>query len=339
MDMRMPMDLHRPRFRWHIVFAILCIIAVVLSISIWIFSSVDQPNVAKALTALYRFAMSVAFPLFCFALLLLVGDIVHSSRDYGAKLDNISEILTRQNNLLQQMAQASYLSDAAKEIMFSDADQMELAEAALSKLHQHDFEAASVMIETMEQAPRYQQLGARLRKMAEKYRTATEDGRINQSIAHIESLLDQHRWAAAASQIQNLVKVYPHSDRAKSLFSRLQERKAIRKGDLLNEWDRAIDAKDPDRGLEILKELDQYLAPAEALVLQESAKKVFKAKLDNLGIQFKNAVTEKDWKTALDIGKQIVHHFPNSRMAAEIRSKYDILQEHARALMDKKAAL
>jgi hypothetical protein len=269
-------------------------------------------------------------------LLLLVGDIVHSTREYGAKLDNISEILMRQNTLLHQLTQASHLSDAAKEIMFSETDQMELAEAALSKLHQHDFDAAATMIDTMEQTPRYQQLGAKLRKMAEKYRTATEDGRIHQATSHIESLLDQLRWTQAANQIQNLIKVYPYSDRAKTLFSRLQERKAIRKGDLLNEWDRAIDAKDPDRGLEILKELDQYLAPIEALALQESAKKVFKAKLDNLAIQFKNAVTEKDWKTALDIGKQIVTGFPNSRMASEIRSKYDILQEHARNLADNK---
>lgn len=334
---RTPMDLQKPRFRWHIIFAILCIIVVLLSLGIWIFSA-NKPNIADILTKLYRLSMGFAFPLFCFALLLLVGDIVHSVRDYGGKLDGISELLSRQNNLLHQISQASHLSDTAKEIMYAETDQMELAETALSKLHQHDFEAAGAMIGTMEQSPRYQQLGARLRKMAEKYRAATEEGRIHQAIAYIESLMDQHRWTPAANQIQNLVRVYPHSDRAKALFTRLQERKAIRKGDLLNEWDRAIDAKDPDRGLEILRELDQYLAPAEASVLQDSAKKVFKAKLDNLGIQFKNAVTEKDWKIALDTGKQIVTVFPNSRMAAEIRSKYDILQEHARTLVEKKSA-
>ncbi len=334
---RTPMDLQRPRFRWHVIFAILCIVAILLSVAIWIFSSANKPNIADILTKVYRFSMSVAFPLFCFALLLLVGDIVHSLREYGTKIDNVSELLSRQNNLLHQISQATHLSDTAKEIMFSETDQMELAEVALNKLHQHDFEAAGAMIDTMEQSPRYQQLGAKLRKMAEKYRTATEEGRITQMISHIDSLMDHYRWSQAAAQIQNLLKVYPHSERAKTLFSRLQERKAIRKGDLLNEWERAIDSKDPDRGLEILKELDQYLVPTEALTLQESAKKVFKAKLDNLGIEFKNAVTEKDWMTALDIGKKIINGFPNSRMAAEIREKYDILQEHARSLIEKKA--
>jgi hypothetical protein len=282
--------------------------------------------------------MAVAFPLFCFALLLLVGDIVHLSHEYGTKLDSICEILSRQNNLLHQISRVAHLSDTAKSIMFSETDQVELTEAALGKLHHHDFDAATAMIDTMERTPQCQELGAKLRKMADKYRTATEEGRITQMITHIESLMDSCRWTQAASQIQNLLKIYPLSDRAKALPTRLQERKAMRKGDLLNEWDRAIDAKDPDRGLEILKELDLYLAPAEALVLQESAKKVFKAKLDNLGIEFKTAVTEKDWTAALDAGKQIISVFPNSRMASEIRSKYDILQEHARTAMDKKTA-
>jgi hypothetical protein len=338
MDFKTPMDLQKHRFRWHIIFAVICIMALLLLFLIWISYVVNEPQIAIKLTGIYRFSITIAFPLFCFALLVLVGEMVRMLRELAVRLDNTSEILMRQNNLLAQITQATHLSDAAKEIIFRDTEQMELGEAVLSKLHQHDFDVAAAMIDTMEQAPHYQQLGAKLRKAAEKYRAATEEGRITQIIAHIELLIGQLRWVQAAAQIQNLIKMYPYSDRAKTLSSRLQERKAMRKGDLLNDWDKAIDAKDPDRGLEILKELDQYMAPDEALALQESAKKVFKAKLDNLGIQFKNAVTEKDWTTALDIGKQIVSGFPNSRMAAEIRSKYDILQEHASKILDGKTA-
>jgi len=42
------------------------------------------------------------------------------------------------------------------------------------------------------------------------------------------------------------------------------------------------------------------------------------------------AVTEKNWEAALQAGRKIVNQFPNSRMAAEIRSKMDVLQELAR---------
>ncbi len=118
--------------------------------------------------------------------------------------------------------------------------------------------------------------------------------------------------------------------------SRLHERKDIRKGELLCEWDKAVLAKDTDQSLELLKELDQYLTPAEAVALQESASTVFRTKLHNLGVQFSMAVTERKWNDALETGRQIIQDFPNSRMASEIRSRLDILQEHARKQQEQK---
>jgi hypothetical protein len=95
-------------------------------------------------------------------------------------------------------------------------------------------------------------------------------------------------------------------------------------------WDEAVQSKDTDRSLEILKELDMYLTPTEGLALKESASSVFRTKLHNLGVQFALAVTERKWADALAAGQQIVRDFPNSRMSHEIRSKMDILQERAR---------
>jgi hypothetical protein len=186
------------------------------------------------------------------------------------------------------------------------------------------------MIAAMEQSSRYSELGAKLRKMAEKYRAATEEGRVQQIIAHVEQLMDQAAWSQAALQIENLLKMFPYSDKAKSMSSRLRERKDMRKGELLCEWDRAVLAKDTDRSLDILKELDQYLTPSEALALQESASTVFRTKLHNLGVQFTMAVTERKWADAFETGRRIVQDFPNSRMANEIRSRLDILRDHAR---------
>jgi hypothetical protein len=72
------------------------------------------------------------------------------------------------------------------------------------------------------------------------------------------------------------------------------------------------------------------LTPAEALALQESASTVFKTKLHNMGVEFSVAVAEQNWKKALETGRDIVQNFPNSRMAAEIRGKLDILLERAK---------
>jgi hypothetical protein len=245
------------------------------------------------------------------------------------KMDQILESLGRHQTLLLKISQAVRVSDRAKEIIFRDSEQIELGEAVLSKVHQHDFEAAEAMLNEMAKEPRYRELEARLRQMAAKYRKATEEGRINQIISHINELMDRHLWAQAAAQIENLLTLFSFSEKARQMPAKLQEKKNEYKRKLLAEWDKAVKNKETDRSLEILKELDAYLTPAEALALQESASTVFKTKLHNLGVEFQMAVTEKNWEAALQAGRKIVNQFPNSRMAAEIRSKMDVLQELA----------
>lgn len=261
------------------------------------------------------------------AVLLLLSEANKNLQINGEKFEQSLESLNRQRTLLMQVSQGIRLTDTAKEIVFQDFERLELGEAVLGKLHQHDFEAAGAMIEVMKGYPRYQSLSQQLAKMAERYRTATEEGRISQVISHIEGLMDKHLWSQAVTQIENLQSMFPYSEKAKGMPSRLQERKNLHKRKLLAEWDQAIKSKHTDRSLDILKELDMYLTPAEALALQESASSVFKTKLHNLGVEFSVAVTEKNWGHALNSGREIVQSFPNSRMAAEIRSRMDILQE------------
>jgi hypothetical protein len=328
--MKAPHDTRWRRIKWHIVFAVLLAASVLVLFLGWLFHVADLPEYAQVFDNIHIFFFAFSMVILAFAILALLGEIFRSTRDTGVKLDNLAEILVRNNNLLTQVTQAVHLSDAAKEIVFQQTEQMQLGDAALSKLHQHDFDAAAAMIAAMEQSSRYSELGAKLRKMAEKYRAATEEGRVQQIIAHVEQLMDQAAWSQAALQIENLLKMFPYSDKAKSMSSRLRERKDMRKGELLCEWDRAVLAKDTDRSLDILKELDQYLTPSEALALQESASTVFRTKLHNLGVQFTMAVTERKWADAFETGRRIVQDFPNSRMANEIRSRLDILRDHAR---------
>lgn len=316
------------RFGWHFLFAFLVLASVLLvGLGNLLQPSLERTGALLLTVGMWSGILSLLYAVF--ALLLLAFEAVGSLKAAGEKLDNTAEMLTRQNALLVQIAQGVRLSDTAKEIVFRDAEQIELGEAALNKLHLHDFENAEAMIVSMSLQPKYHDLALRLKRMADRYRSATEEGRINQVIAHIEELLDQYLWTQAAVQIESFIKTFPHSEKAKSLHSHLRERKDRHKRELLADWDQAIRNKDTDRGLEILKELDLYLTPAEALALQESAATVFRTKLHNLGVDFSVSVTEKNWRKAFELAKQIVQSFPNSRMAAEIRSKMDILQERA----------
>lgn len=317
------------RFSWHLLFGLFMILAIAV-----IFFGLFFQN-EQARKNIFRFAeiLCVAGGLVAvFAALLLLREAVYNLKLNNEKLDNTTEIMSRGNKLLAQVSQASQLSDTAKEIVFRDSEQMELGEAALSKLHQHDFDDADAMIAAMAKYPKYQNLSERLKLKADKFRSATEEGRVSQIIAHIDELLDQKLWMQAASQIDNLIRSFPYSEKAKTMPARLQEQKDRHKRQLLADWDLAVRNKETDRGLEILKELDLYLTPTEALALQESASSVFKTKLHNLGVEFSVAVTENNWKKALETGRHIVQNFPNSRMAAEIRGKMDILQERSKQI-------
>ena len=191
----------------------------------------------------------------------------------------------------------------------------------------HDFNAAYEIIEEIAKRTEYKDLADQLRIQADKFRDATEQERTNQVIAHIEKLLDEFQWARASSQIEGLIRANPDSEKAKAMRQRLLDKKEERKRTLLAAWDDAVTRQETDRSLEILKELDLFLTPNEALALQEAAKDVFRTKLHNLGVQFSIAVTEKRWAHALDIGEQIITDFPNSKMSEEIRDKMDILRQ------------
>ena len=46
-------------------------------------------------------------------------------------------------------------------------------------------------------------------------------------------------------------------------------------------------------------------------------------------MQFKLAVSDKEWTQAVRIGEQIIREFPNTKMADEVRSRLDLLRERA----------
>lgn len=93
-------------------------------------------------------------------------------------------------------------------------------------------------------------------------------------------------------------------------------------------WDEAVKSQNTDQSLEILRELDVYLTPNEALALQEAAKDVYRNKLHNLGVQFSMAVSDRKWGDALEVGERIITDFPNSKMSEEIRGKLDVLKQN-----------
>ncbi len=316
-------DSHLWQFKWHIA-VIAATLAVVLLLAL--FTSVFEKT--AALRNLVFMLGSLVFLIALLTMLARVSGIVNTLRDNSEKMAEATKSLENISASLAQINQSTRISESVKAIAFRDEDRQSLREAVFDKLKQKDFDGAYEIIDEISNHSEYRDLGDELRQQVNQYREATEEERIDQAIAHIETLFQSCHWAKASVQIEALIRSHPHSEKAKAMRQKLHDRKEQRKRILLAAWDHAVQNQETDRSLEILKELDMYLTPSEGLALQEAAKDVFKTKLHNLGVQFAMAVSEKRWADSLEIGQTIMHDFPNSRMSVEIQEKLDVLRQN-----------
>ena len=63
--------------------------------------------------------------------------------------------------------------------------------------------------------------------------------------------------------------------------------------------------------------------------MQESARGVFKEKLNILRSQFSQCVQEDKWHEALRIAEEVIRDYPNTQMAKEMRDMMPNIQERA----------
>jgi len=310
-------------YKWHIL---VIVAALVLVILLGIFTRLFE-DTAAARDGVFMFGSLVFFV----ALMIMLGrvsGIVNTLRDNSAKMEEAAKSLENIHRGLLQINHSTRVSEVVKTIAFRDEEKESLREAVFDKLKEMDFDGAYEIVDEIAGHTGYRGLAEDLRREVDQYRDATEDERLDQTITHIEELFGSSQWAKASVQIESLIRAYPNSERAKDMRQQLVDRKEQRKRSLLTAWDNAVKRQETDHSLEILRELDMYLTPNEALALQEAAKDVFRTKLHNLGVRFAMAVSDKQWADALDVGQQIIRDFPNSRMSGEIREKLHVLQQN-----------
>ena len=315
------------RFRWYGLFVGLVLIGIEMFVMGYFLAGRKVTANGWSVAAATVFLLAVA--VFGFAILLLTRKNIQSIHDTSELLEDVTEITKKNRDILGRVERTMRLSTTAREIVFQDAERMELAEAVLARLHQRDFDGTEKIIKAIAAQPQYGDLADQLLRRLEAFRNGTEEEQINQIVAHIQELCEGYHWGQANARIVKLLREFPDSAKAKSALEDFHRKKDMRKKALIGAWDAAVRDGDTDRSLEILKELDLYLTPSEGLALQESASSVFKTKLHNLGVEFSVSVTEQNWGKALEAGEQIISNFPNSRMAQEIRGKIGILRQRA----------
>jgi hypothetical protein len=311
------------RYKWHFVIVVSFVIAILT-----VFTDIFKAFESSLISQLVLMLGALVFLFALLAMLSRVIKIFDALRDNSKKMEELTSALEKIHNGLAQINQSTRISDTAKAIAFRDADRQSLKEAVFEKLQIQDFDAARELTDEIAMQPEYIELAEQLRVQLEQYRNATHQERLNQMIANIEKLLDECQWSKASTQIEGMIKAYPDSEQARAMRQTFVNRKQERKKILLAAWDDAVQSQETDRSLDILKELDQYLSPNEALALQEAASDAFRTKLHNLGMQFSISVTERRWAEALDFGEKIVKDFPNSKMSEEIGSKLEIIRRN-----------
>jgi len=246
------------------------------------------------------------------------------------ELRDLNELIAKHMATLEAVAENTRLSDAAKSLARREQEIEALREAIREDIRSERWDAGLNLIDEIERRFGYKEEAERIREELDNARNDRIQKTLMEAIEMIETHFHSRQWDRAQNEIERLMRALPEDPRVLGLPDRLRSLRDAHKEELRVAWDDAVRRSDTDHAIEILKELDQYLSPAEGQQLQASARNVFKEKLLQLGVQFRFAVTEKRWADALTTGLELVREFPNARMANEVREVLDTLRERAR---------
>ncbi len=235
---------------------------------------------------------------------------------------------TNQKNL-EVIAENSQLSDEARAIAHRDRDRAALRLAINEEIIRGDMEAAYALVEQLEAQHGYRNEAARLRREVDLSRQQEHAYKVHEAVEQVRAKIEAMDWDRARRDMDRLLAAHPENSEVKELPKLFAAKRGEHKRRLLKDWDESVQRNEVDRGIAILKQLDQYLTRNEAAALEESARGVFRTKLHNLGLQFSFAVSEHNWRDALAVGRQIMEEFPNTRMAQEVRERIHVLSQRA----------
>jgi hypothetical protein len=231
--------------------------------------------------------------------------------------------------LVNMISEQQLLSDRAKSIAFREKDREALRKAISEEMAKQDWEAALVLADEIERGFGYRGEAARVRQEIDQRRQETIRRQINDALGTIDRHTRAEQWSAALRESERLMQMFPDNEQVRNLPVEIENRRQAHKRQLLSSWTDAVARHDVDGSIEILKQLDTYLTPAEAESMQETARSVFKEKLNNLGKQFSSAVQDHRWIEAIRVGEAVIREFPNSRIAQEVRENMESLRQRA----------
>jgi len=290
-------------------------------------SYIDAPNRAVALALPYLLFLPALLLGVIGLIMLVIGSVRWAV--YGRTSQGPLQQDTQLLDLMRSINRRMLLSETAKRLAYRSEDAEALRQTIRQDMDRGDYDAALVLVDELSNAYGAREEGEHLREEILAARETETEKKVTDALETFERLLQNHDYHNAARQAAKLQRLYPESPRVKGLTQRVAQAKEQYKQDLERRFLQAAENDDVDRAMELLKELDKYLTEQEAEPFRETARGVIGKKRDNLGVQFKLAVRDKEWHQAVEVGEQLLREFPNTRMADEARQMMDTLRQRA----------
>jgi hypothetical protein len=241
----------------------------------------------------------------------------------------ITDRLQSMSVILNEIHEAELLSDRAKSVAYREKDRDALRRAIREDLAKRDWEGALVLADDMENLFGYKQEAMKVREEVHKQQDDLLRRQINDATAVIDRHCRAEAWSDALREAERLMATYKNDPHVMGLPQEIENRRLALKKQLADSFHDALNRKDNDGAIEILKKLDPYLTRSEADMMQDTVRNLFKEKINNLRTQFALAVQDHKWQEAVRLGEGIVRDFPNSGIAREVKDKLDLLRQRA----------
>ncbi|MBK8913378.1 MAG: hypothetical protein IPM64_02050 [Phycisphaerales bacterium] len=258
----------------------------------------------------------------------LLKSSANSFRMYNALLD-LGELMRRQVEHARATAETSAMSDWAKRIVYREKDYEFLRDTILGAFVRQDWAMAEHLIGELAGEFGFPAEAAQLREEMSRRRELTHEEQIASALERFDSLCNAQKWHQARRECDRLASLFPQDPRIAGLPQEIELRRNQYKRRLLREYEQTVRHGEVERAHTLLIELDHYLSANEAAAMKESARGVFKAKMQQMGVEFSIAVSEKRYDSAIDVGVALIREFPNSRFAHEIEIMLPRLRERA----------
>ncbi len=209
------------------------------------------------------------------------------------------------------------LSDASKRLLYRDRE-LDLVRMMLERdISSGDHDAALRLVDELgTQFGRLEEAEGHRERIA-SLRQAEVQTRLGSGMQTIRRHLANGDWTSAAAEADRLHRLLPDAPGLDGLANQIASARIRHAADIETRMREAHAEGRIDEAMRLLRELDRHLEGDESSRVVDVAQAIIVSHRDLVGRRFRDAVSEKRWPAAVELGESIVRDYPNTRMAEE----------------------